>query len=101
MRVFRAGGLTKDAIYLRGLVALLGHLAAGGALEPLLAGKVSLEQLPLVEELLRRKILRAPPLRPRWLEVPGAPERLARARAGMEPLDLVTAIDPTTTGANE
>ena len=31
MRVFRSGGLTKDAIYLRGLVDLLAHLNGGGS----------------------------------------------------------------------
>ncbi len=30
MRVFRSGGLTKDAVYLRGLHELVTHLAAGG-----------------------------------------------------------------------
>ena len=33
MRVFRAGGMTKDAIYLRGLVDLLAHLRAEGRLD--------------------------------------------------------------------
>ena len=35
MRVYRGGGLTKDAVYLRGLVALLKYLGAGGELETL------------------------------------------------------------------
>lgn len=91
LRVFRGGGLTKDAIYLRGLLQLLDYLAGGGALEPLLVGKIALDQVPLVEELLARGVLRAPPLRPRWLDAAGAPARLARARAGMRPVDLVEA----------
>ena len=33
VRVFRSGGLTKDAVYLRGLVELVDHLAAGGDLD--------------------------------------------------------------------
>ncbi|MGH3992919.1 MAG: flavohemoglobin expression-modulating QEGLA motif protein, partial [Pseudonocardiaceae bacterium] len=89
IRVFRCGGLTKDAIYLRGLLQLLDHFAAGGALEPLLVGKVALDQVPLVEELLRRQVLRPPPLRPRWFDVPGAGARLERLRRGVGPLDLV------------
>jgi uncharacterized protein (TIGR02421 family) len=40
MRVFRGGGLTKDLVYLRGLVGVLGYLREGGALEPLLVGKL-------------------------------------------------------------
>ena len=59
MRVFRGGGLTKDAIYLRGLLQLLAHLARGGALEPLLVGKIALDHVPLVEELVLREVLRA------------------------------------------
>ncbi len=89
IRVFRCGGLTKDAIYLRGLLQLLDHFAAGGALEPLLVGKVALDQVPLVEELLRRQVLRPPPLRPHWLDAPGAGARLERLRRGVGPLDLV------------
>ncbi|NUO54137.1 MAG: DUF1704 domain-containing protein [Polyangiaceae bacterium] len=89
MRVFRGGGLTKDAIYLRGLRNLLAHLASGGAIEPLLIGKVSLERLPLVEELLRRQLLVLPGLTPRWLTIDGAAQRLARARAGLRPVDLI------------
>jgi uncharacterized protein (TIGR02421 family) len=89
IRVFRGGGLTKDAIYLRGLLQLLAHLASGGALEPLLIGKLAIEQAPLVEELIRRHILHPARLRPRWLDAAGAEARLARARAGLRPIDLV------------
>lgn len=89
MRVFRCGGLTKDAIYLRGLRQLLAHLANDGPIEPLLIGKVSLERVPLVEELLHRQLLVRPALTPRWLTIDGAAERLARARAGLRPVDLI------------
>lgn len=83
VRVFRSGGLTKDAIYLRGLVQLLEHLRTGGDLRPLLVGKLALEQVPLVEELIRREVLRGPALTPRWLEAPAARDRLARAASGL------------------
>lgn len=89
IRVFRGGGLTKDAIYLRGLLQLLDHFAAGGAVDPFLVGKVALDQVPLVEELLRRQVLRPPPLRPRWLDAPGAEARLEHLRRGVGPLDLI------------
>jgi uncharacterized protein (TIGR02421 family) len=88
-RVFRGGGLTKDAIYLRGLVQLLEHLRGGGSLDPLLLGKLALAQVPVVEELVWREILRPAALRPHWLEGAGADQALARARAGLRPLDLV------------
>jgi uncharacterized protein (TIGR02421 family) len=89
MRVFRGGGLTKDAIYLRGLLELLGHLAGGGALEPLLVGKITLDRVTFVEELLRRQILAPPSLRPRWLEGRAAAARLRKARQGVAPIDLI------------
>jgi uncharacterized protein (TIGR02421 family) len=91
MRALRGGGLTKDAIYLRGLLQLLAYLAAGGSFEPLLVGKIAIDHVPLVEELIRREVLRPPPVRPRWLEGEVAAQRLARARSGVRPLDLVQA----------
>lgn len=90
VRVFRGGGLTKDAVYLQGLVDLLAYLKDGGKIEPLLVGKMALEHIPLIEELLWRQVLKPPPLRPRYLDFPEAAERLDRARAGMSVLDLVT-----------
>ena len=84
MRVYRAGGLTKDAIYLRGLERLLSHVGAGGALEPLLLGKLDLLHLPLVEHLDAVGLLGPARLRPRWLSHPKAAGGLARLRAGLD-----------------
>lgn len=81
MRVYRAGGLTKDAIYLRGLLDLLDHLRHGGSLELLFLGKFSLRDLPLVQELHDRGALCPARLRPRWLLDPHAVDRLAVAAA--------------------
>ncbi|HEV3472332.1 MAG TPA: tyrosine/phenylalanine carboxypeptidase domain-containing protein [Actinomycetota bacterium] len=89
MRVTRGGGSTKDAIYLRGLIDVLGHVASGHPMEPLLIGKIAIEHVPLIEELLWRQVLKPPRLRPRWLDVDGAEERLARVREGVRPTDLV------------
>ena len=77
MRVYRSGGLTKDAIYLRGLLDLREHLAAGGSLDLFFLGKFALRDLPLVQDLHDRGILRAPRLTPRWLRDPRAVTRLA------------------------
>jgi uncharacterized protein (TIGR02421 family) len=77
MRVFRSGGLTKDAVYLRGLRELVDHLAAGQSLDTLWLGKMPLSAVPLVEELHRRGVLSDPLLTPRHLDLPGAPARLA------------------------
>jgi uncharacterized protein (TIGR02421 family) len=89
MRVHRSGGLTKDAIYLRGLDRLLRHLADGHPLDPLLVGKVPLAYVPVVEELQWRGVLSPPRLQPRWLTAAGSQDRLAAVRAGLSIVDLV------------
>ena len=67
MRVFRSGGLTKDAVYLRGLRDVVAHVAAGGRLDVLWLGKMSLIDVPHVEDLRQRGVLRDPLLVPRYL----------------------------------
>lgn len=81
MRVFRSGGLTKDAIYLRGLVDLLAHLNGGGSLTTLYAGKFSLADLPLIEELTSSGCINPPAVLPRFWDLPGTRERLVEAAA--------------------
>ncbi|HEY4059287.1 MAG TPA: tyrosine/phenylalanine carboxypeptidase domain-containing protein [Kofleriaceae bacterium] len=91
VRVFRGGGLTKDAIYLRGLRDVLAYLHAGHDLAPLLVGKVAFEHAHIIAALLESHILRAPVLMPRWLSDEVHAKRLARVRKGVHPLDLVGA----------
>jgi uncharacterized protein (TIGR02421 family) len=90
MRVYRSGGMTKDAIYLRGLVELLEHLGDGGALDRLWLGKFSLRDLPLIGDLEDRGLLRPPRVLPRYLYDPQTHANLARA-AGTE--DLGTLLE--------
>lgn len=90
MRVYRSGGMTKDAIYLRGLVELLEHLGAGGSLDQLWLGKFSLRDLPLIGDLEDRGLLRPPRVLPRYLHDPATDANLARA-AGTE--DLSTLLE--------
>jgi uncharacterized protein (TIGR02421 family) len=94
MRVHRAGGFTKDAMYLRGLDRLLGHLGDGNDLEPLLVGKLALEHVPVIQELRWREVLAPPRLRPRWLERPESAERMEAACSGLTVLDLVPEDQP-------
>ncbi|MGO0574854.1 flavohemoglobin expression-modulating QEGLA motif protein [Ornithinimicrobium panacihumi] len=89
MRVYRAGGLTKDAIYLRGLLDLREHLAREGRLDLLFLGKFALRDLPLVQDLHDRGLLRPPRLTPRWLRDPRAVTRL-REVAGTDDLTTLT-----------
>jgi uncharacterized protein (TIGR02421 family) len=88
IRVVVGGGSVKDAIYLRGITRLLEALAEGSTLDVLLVGKLALDHVPLVQDLLDRDVLHAPWVRPRWLDVPGAQERLERLRGGASVTDL-------------
>ncbi|MDX3974275.1 flavohemoglobin expression-modulating QEGLA motif protein [Shinella sp.] len=91
LRVFRGGGLAKDAIYLRGLLSLLSHLKAGGALDPFWMGKISAGHFSVMEELGARGLLKAPILRPLCLETERGRARLERARGGLTPLTMLEA----------
>ena len=72
--------------YLAGIEAAV--TAEGGTLDPLLVGKLALDHIPLVQDLLDRGVLQPAWVRPRWLDVPGAQERLDRLRAGATVNDL-------------
>lgn len=89
LRVYRGGGLAKDAIYLRGLLELLGHLKAGGVLDPFWMGKISASHFAVMQELGARGLLKAPVLRPICLESDRGRERLEKARSGLSPLDML------------
>jgi uncharacterized protein (TIGR02421 family) len=89
MRAFRSGGLTKDAIYLRGFLGLLEHLTRGGTLDLLWLGKLSLTDLPLVGELADRGLLHEPKLLPRYLADPATSARLEHAAGLTDPAELI------------
>ena len=93
MRVYRGGGFTKDAVYLRGLAWLLDYLGQKNAeLDLLWSGKISAETLSLVRELHLRGVLEPMRLRPRFLDTTLAQERVARVRGGMTVLDLLDSL---------
>ena len=88
MRAHRSGGMTKDAVYLRGLIRLWEHLASGASLDLQFVGKVTLEDEPLIADLLERGVLQPPALRPRFLDTDLCRDRLAEIRAGTTVLEL-------------
>lgn len=88
MRVHRSGGLTKDAVYLRGLSDLLDHLGTGGSLDVLWLGKLALRSAPQVQALRDRRAIGRAHLLPRYLADPGPQQRLDRLGAGLTPNDL-------------
>ncbi len=81
-RIYRGGGFTKDAIYLRGFVNLLKYLRNGGELAPLMIGKISMEDVKVIQELQLRKVLKPPVLLPQYLENPKSLLKLADIKAG-------------------
>lgn len=59
-RVYRGGGYTKDYLYLQGFSLILNAYEQETRFNNLLAGKTSLEFLPLINRLIDKEILIAP-----------------------------------------
>ena len=89
MRVFRAGGLTKDAVYLRGLIQLLRYLHKEPLNDLFFIGKIAIDHIPIIQELRRRQVLQAPSLYPHFLNAPHAASRLERLSQGLSVVDLI------------
>lgn len=80
LRAKRGGGLTKDALYLKGLAELLAYLRHDGDFEILFLGKFALKQLPILQDLLEDGIVMPPQILPPYLQDEGARQRLDRIR---------------------
>ncbi len=92
MRIYRGGGLTKDAVYLcGGLINLLKYLSGDHDLEELYIGKIREDYIPVVQELIHRHILEPPPLRPRYIVDPSFEfeRKRARLKQGLNIFNLV------------
>jgi len=70
MRVYRGGGLTKDAVYLKGLLNLIEYIKQGKDIAPLLIGKIRQDYIPVINELTFRGLLSKIPIKPRYLNAP-------------------------------
>jgi uncharacterized protein (TIGR02421 family) len=81
VRALRGGGLTKDAVYLRGLRELLDHLRGGGAFEALFAGKFALSHLVVLEQLADAGWMAPPALLPRYATADGFTRALDLCRS--------------------
>jgi uncharacterized protein (TIGR02421 family) len=88
MRIFRAGGLVKDFVYLAGLINVMDYLMDGGHLETLYAGKFNIGHVELVEELLHRNVLQKPKI-PRFLERDPVKDKLQKLRDGLKITELL------------
>lgn len=89
MRVFRGGGLTKDAVYLRGLVEVLNYIGGGGDINTLFVGKMGPDHVSIIRELQWREVLRPSPLVPRYMTFPETVERLDQIKENTSILDLI------------
>jgi hypothetical protein len=88
MRIFRGGGLLKDAVYLRGLIRILDHVKNGGELEPFYVGKIAAHHMPIIKELQWREVLRPVPLLPRFLDREDSLLRLNEIRNGYSLIEM-------------
>ena len=79
-RVYRSGGLSKDAIYLRGFRQVLGLLADGSDLAPFWYGKIAARHVPVIEELAARGLLQPPRSLPQFHARPDAQARIESMR---------------------
>ena len=80
VRAIRGGGMTKDALYLKGLIDLIAYLAHDGDFEGLFMGKFALKHLPVLNKLIGEGVLVPPDLLPRYLENDDALHRLELVR---------------------
>jgi uncharacterized protein (TIGR02421 family) len=88
MRVYRGGGLTKDAVYLKGLLNIINYIKNGKSLEPLLIGKIRQDYIPVVQELIHRQILTKIPIKPRFLDETYLP-RIENIRSGGNVFNMI------------
>lgn len=88
-RVYRGGGFTKDAVYLRGLQETMRLIPLQKDFDGVFAGKIGFHHIPLIRELQWRSVLANAPFRPRFLTLASAQSRMKRLREGAEVTDLV------------
>lgn len=81
VRARRGGGLTKDAVYLRGLRDLLDDLRGGGAFELLFAGKFALTHRVVLEQLMDAGWALPPALLPRYMTSDNFADTLLHCRS--------------------
>jgi uncharacterized protein (TIGR02421 family) len=89
MRVFRGGGLTKDAIYLKGLLQLIDYLKEGGDLDILFIGKIALKHLRFIKELKWRKMLKEAQIVPHFVTLPLYQSRIRELKKSESIIELV------------
>ncbi|WP_308515481.1 flavohemoglobin expression-modulating QEGLA motif protein [Sphingomonas flavescens] len=79
-RVFRSGGFAKDLIYLKGFQDVMGLVARGAALDPFWIGKIAVDHVDEIEELMQRNLVRPPLFQPEFLGRADVQRRIAAVR---------------------
>ena len=77
-RVYRSGGLAKDAIYLRGFFRVMEWIADGGDLAPFWRAKIAMVHVPVMEQLFERGLLHEAKLTPEFLLRDSTVQRIQR-----------------------
>ena len=67
VRVYRGGGFVKDHVYLQGYYMIDDFVKHGGDLRKLFVGKIGIEDLPLIDQLLQEKKIVEPRYMPPFL----------------------------------
>lgn len=89
VRIYRGGGLTKDAVYLRGLLELLKYLKGKNIPDTLFMGKIGIKQIPVMRELQDRQVLKPVILLPRYMGNPQVKKKFELLKKGLTPLNLM------------
>jgi len=80
VRALRGGGLTKDAVYLRGLRELVQYLREGGDFSLLFAGKFALSHRVVLDQLIEEGWASVPDVLPRYYSRLAENDRLDECR---------------------
>lgn len=89
MRIFRSGGLTKDALYLRGIIKLMDYIKKDGDIKMLFMGKFGFSDIQFVRELLYRGTVNSPKLIPLHLQTERALEKISKIKKGGNIFELI------------
>ncbi|MGH6659081.1 MAG: flavohemoglobin expression-modulating QEGLA motif protein, partial [Sphingomicrobium sp.] len=88
-RVYRSGGLAKDAIYLKGFRRVIDMVVDERSLAPFWLGKIAPRHVAAIEELLLRGLVHPPVFTPLFLAEEGTKKRIARLRDNGQLTDLL------------
>jgi uncharacterized protein (TIGR02421 family) len=93
MRVYRGGGFTKDAVYLRGMLEVVNYLKSGGDYMLLFVGKIALQHIPFLQELKWRKLLKDAQLKPNFIGTEYFDKRMEKLKSSSSLITLINGAE--------